>query len=192
MARTRKSGPPAWWFLLDRQGPWANVRPRVSRPLAGALVVTGAGLLAACDADIGPPDRLTPEASRYVLEADFIPEGVELVAHRSSEGLCLEATTAPDASGSGACGFSDRPSGGRYATGGMDDGFLYAYGPVPLSTRTVRISLDNGASIESATGDLPASVARGRFFYAGLGKDVVIESVSLFDGSGAPVQPQDF
>ena len=73
-----------------------------------------------------------------------------------------------------------------------DTGFMYAYGPVPADARTVRLNLADGTTIEAQTAPLPPGVAKGRYSFAGLGKDSVPETVTPLDGDGQPVPPQDF
>lgn len=101
-------------------------------------------------------------------------------------------TVDADDTGNGACQFRDTPTGGRYTVGGTDTGFMYAYGPVPADARTVRLNLADGTTIEAQTALLPPGVAKGRYFFAGLGKDSVPETVTPLDGDGQPVPPQDF
>lgn len=78
---------------------------------------------------------------RETLQASFLPAGATLVASQGSDGLCLEASWGAEDEGSGACGFRDSPTGGRYMVSGTRAGFMYAYGPVPPDARTVRLNL---------------------------------------------------
>jgi hypothetical protein len=66
---------------------------------------------------------------RETLKASFLPAGTTLVASQGSDGLCLEAAWGAEDQGSGACGFRDSPTGGRYMVSGTRAGFMYAYGP---------------------------------------------------------------
>lgn len=129
---------------------------------------------------------------RETLGASFLPSGTTLEVWQGAEGLCMEARWDADDTGSGACQFRDTPTGGRYTVGGTDTGFMYAYGPVPADARTVRLNLADGTTIEAQTAPLPPGVAKGRYFFAGLGKDSVPETVTPLDGAGQPVTPQDF
>ena len=129
---------------------------------------------------------------RETLQASFLPAGTTLVASQGSDGLCLEASWGAEDEGSGACGFRDSPTGGRYMVSGTRAGFMYAYGPVPSDARTVRLNLADGTRIEAQTAPLPPGLAEGRYFLAGLGTNALLETVTPLDGHGQPVKPQDF
>lgn len=88
---------------------------------------------------------------RETLQASFLPAGSTLVASQGSDGLCLEASWGAEDEGSGACGFRESPTGGRYMVSGTRAGFMYAYGPVPSDARTVRLNLADGTRIEAQT-----------------------------------------
>lgn len=116
--------------------------------------------------------------------------GTTLEAWQGAEGLCMEARWDADDTGSGACQFRDTLTGGRYTVGGTDTGFMYAYGPVPADARTVRLNLADGTTIEAQTAPLPPGVAQGRYFFAGLGKDSVPETVTPLEAPGSPLRPK--
>lgn len=129
---------------------------------------------------------------RETLQARFLPAGSTLVASQGSDGLCLEASWGAEDEGSGACGFRESPTGGRYMVSGTRAGFMYAYGPVPSDARTVRLNLADGTRIEAQTAPLPPGLAKGRYFLAGLGTNALLETVTPLDGHRQPVKPQDF